>query len=71
MQTVAVRLKISSISSERMHFINSFKIDLRKKNKEKVCYKPHFFQNRTEQNMFVIMPVCHHSFKDTMQDKAA
>lgn len=21
--------------------------------------------------MFVIMPVCHHSFKDTMQDKAA
>lgn len=35
MQTVAVRLKIPSISSERMHFINSFKIDLRKKIKKK------------------------------------
>lgn len=35
MQTVAVRLKIPSISSERMLSINSFKIDLRKKIKKK------------------------------------
>lgn len=35
MQTVAVRLKTPSISSERMHSINSFKNDLRKKGKQK------------------------------------
>lgn len=67
MQTVAVILKIPSISLERMHSINSFKIDLRKKNNKKICYKPYFFQNGTEQNMFVITLPCHHSFKDTMQ----
>lgn len=70
MQTVAVRLKTPSISSERMHSINSFKNDLRKKRKAKIHSKSCFFQNRTEQNKFVIMLPCHCSFKDTMQDKA-